>query len=106
MNNKIKNKSILSGSILSSTGVLTAEPTRGEKGIRGFVKKEVKRDSAILLRVTNDMHDFLNEYAATFGCSVTELLLRGVELTTGYNGKNANKMLKEAKAYTRSCPPL
>jgi hypothetical protein len=99
MEAKTKKKAKLTGLLPITTGVLVAQRQTGAKGKRGFVKKEVKRDSAILLRVTNDMHDFLNEYAGTFGCTVTELLLRGVECTTGYNGKNAKQILKEAKIY-------
>jgi hypothetical protein len=93
-----KKDSKLTGLLPETTGVLVALP-HYEKGKRGFLTKKVKRNSAVLLRITPAMHDFLHEYASIFGCTVTELLLRGVECTTGYNGKNAKTILKEAKQY-------
>lgn len=83
-----------------TTGVLVAALNSKPKTHRFVRTNEAdKRIYRVPVSVTKEMHEFLKEYSQVIGCSMTEILLRGLESISGYDGTNADKVIQAWKKH-------
>lgn len=85
-----------------TTGVLVALPN-AKPGIEGFISvpKRQKRDKLLTMKVNEQIHSFLKEYSRVIGCSMTEVIMRGIECSTGFNGSNGGEVIKTMKQFVK-----
>lgn len=85
-----------------TTGVLVAMPN-ARPGKEGFISipKRQKRDKLLNFKVNEDMYLFLKTYSGVIGCSMTEIIMRGIECTTGFNGHNGKELIRDMKRYVK-----
>lgn len=97
-NNKIKKENIFPVIKSETTGVLVA-PLNSKPKTHRFVRTNEadKRIYRVPVSVTKEMHEFLKEYSQVIGRSMTEILLRGLESVSGYDGNNGNEILNALK---------
>lgn len=85
-----------------TTGVLVAMPN-ARPGKEGFISKpkRERRSIQVRIQVTKDMYEFLKTYSGVIGCSMTEVIMRGIECTTGFNGHNGKELIRDMKRYVK-----
>jgi hypothetical protein len=80
---------------MTTTGALLSTP-HAVKGKRGFLKRPAaqKRNVLYAFRLKEADAKFIDSYCHKYGMTKTELIQRALTCYTGYDGKNADALLK------------
>jgi len=66
-----------------------------EKGKKGFRKVHNPKDEVFQIRINNEVKKFMTEYCQKHGITKTQLLMGALQYYTGFNGDNADEILKQ-----------
>ena len=65
------------------------------KGRKGFIKLDNKKDIQLKFVIDKTTKSFLDEYCQNHGITKTQLLMGALQYYTGFNGENADEILKQ-----------
>jgi hypothetical protein len=62
-------------------------------GKRGFIPSVNPKDKILKLRVTTETKNFIESWCTLWGITQSELVLRSIEVYTGFDGKNGDEII-------------